>query len=346
MEMFWLAILGFLLTGSFVLGGYDYGVQMALPFTGRDERTRRQTLAALGPFFFGNEVWLIGAAGVLFGAFPFLEGTLLSGAYPLIVPLVLGLAIGKSAVQLRSRGAGTPTHRPRGRSTARVPGSGRGWDLLVGVGGVVPAAALGMLVGLLLTGVPLDGGHSFTLSAGEVLQPFVLLCGVTGVLVFAAHGGAFLALRADGQVAALGGVFARRAAGWAGFAVVAAALAALVTGVRPLNPAPALAAALAIPALMVAARAALAAARPGLAFTATAGAAGLPVVVTGLAGFPYLLASTVTPGAGLTVAESAADAATLHTLTAFGVVIIPVVVGYQAFLWWAFRGRVTQPGYF
>ncbi|MEV4893483.1 cytochrome d ubiquinol oxidase subunit II, partial [Nonomuraea sp. NPDC055795] len=185
MDMLWLAILGFLLTGYFILGGYDYGVQLALPFTGRDESARRQTLAALGPFFFGNEVWLIGAAGVLFGAFPFLEGTLLSGAYPLIVALLLGLAAGKSAVQLRGRTAGAS-----GR---------RAWDVLLTAGGLIPAMALGMLIGLLLTGVPLRGGHSFTLSAGEVLHPFVLLCGLSTVLVFAAHGGAFLALRAPAR---------------------------------------------------------------------------------------------------------------------------------------------------
>ncbi|MFI6390635.1 cytochrome d ubiquinol oxidase subunit II [Nonomuraea sp. NPDC050540] len=337
MDILWLAILGFLLTGYFVLGGYDYGVQLALPFTardegGRDESARRQTLAALGPFFFGNEVWLIGAAGVLFGAFPILEGTLLSGAYPLIVALLLGLAAGKSALQLRGRSASAFGRRV--------------WDVLLTAGGLVPAMALGMLIGLLLTGVPLRGGHSFTLSAGEVLHPFVLLCGLSTVLVFAAHGGAFLALRADGRVAARGAAFARRAAAWAMIAAVTTAAAGAALGVRPANAAPAIAAAFALPALLAGVRAALAAARPGLAFAATAAAAALPVVATGLANYPYLLVSSVTPGAGLTLAESAADGATLRILTGFGVVIVPVILGYQAFLWWAFRGRVARPGYF
>ncbi|MBB5079055.1 cytochrome d ubiquinol oxidase subunit II [Nonomuraea endophytica] len=337
MDILWLAILGFLLTGSFILGGYDYGVQLALPFTTREESSRRQALAALGPFFFGNEVWLIGAAGVLFGAFPFLEGTLLSGAYPLIVALLLGLVAGKSAVQLRGRTGGAAGRRV--------------WDVLLTAGGLIPAMALGMLIGLLLTGVPLRGGHSFTLSAGEVLHPFVLLCGLTTVLLFAAHGGAFLALRAVGQVAARGAAFARRAAAWAALAAVVTAAAGLTLGIRPINAvpinaAPAVVAAIALPVLLTGARAALAAARPGLAFAATSAAAGLPVVSTGLANYPYLLVSSVTPGAGLTLAESAADGATLQMLTGFGVVIVPVILGYQFFLWWAFRGRVARPDYF
>lgn len=187
LEIAWYALLGLLLAGYFVLGGFDYGVQMLQPALGEGERGRRSMLGALGPFFLGNEVWLVAFAGVLFGAFPFLEGTLLSGLYPLITAIVLGIVIGNAAVQLRSR--------PVSAWARRI------WDALVVIGGVVPAVAWGLVIGVLLGGVSLGAGGSFALVGSDLLTPFVLLCaGTTGVL-FAAHGATFLALRARGRLA-------------------------------------------------------------------------------------------------------------------------------------------------
>lgn len=328
MEILWLAILGFLLTGYFVLGGYDYGVQMLFPLAGRD----RRVLAALGPFFFGNEVWLIAFGGVLFGAFPFLEGTLLSGLYPLIVTLLLGLAAGKAAVQLRGR-----TQSRTGRAI---------WDVLIASGGLIPALVLGSLIGLLLTGVGLRGGHTFDLPPADLFHPFVLLSGLTMVLILAGHGGAFLALRATGDVAAFARSAAGRALAGAAVSVAVAFAAGALLGIRPPNPGPATVTAALIAALLLAGRSALRAGRSGLAFAATSAAAGLPVVLAGLATYPYLLASSIADRHGITVTEAAADGATLQVLTAFGVVIIPVILAYQAFSWWVFRGRVDAPDYF
>ena len=66
METFAYALLGLFGIGYFVLGGADIGVGMLLPFLGRD---RRLTIAAIAPFFLGNEVWLVATAGLLTAAF-------------------------------------------------------------------------------------------------------------------------------------------------------------------------------------------------------------------------------------------------------------------------------------
>ncbi|MFI7708377.1 cytochrome d ubiquinol oxidase subunit II [Nonomuraea sp. NPDC049480] len=332
MELFWLSLLGFLLTGFYVLAGYDYGTQLLLPQAGRDEGGRRRVLAALGPYFFGNEVWLVAVAGVLFGAFPLLEGTLLSGLYPLVVLLLLALVAGKAAVQLRGRSRS---------ATAR-----RVWDVLIVAGGAIPAFLMGTLIGLLLTGVPLRGHHGFVLLPGDVLHPFVLLAGVTGVLLLIGHGGAFLALRATGEVAGRADSAARTALTWAAAAVAGTFAAGLALGVRPPNPLVAAVATMLLVVLPLAGRTALRHGRPGRAFTATAAAVALPVPLAGLSTFPYMLTSSADPQHSLTYTEVAADTATLETLTAFGVVLLPVMLGYQAFSWWAFRDRPEPPGYF
>lgn len=53
----------------FALGGYDYGVAMLVRGVGRDEARRHAVRNAVGPFFLGNEVWLVAAVGILLGAF-------------------------------------------------------------------------------------------------------------------------------------------------------------------------------------------------------------------------------------------------------------------------------------
>ncbi|MFD0822292.1 cytochrome d ubiquinol oxidase subunit II, partial [Micromonospora zhanjiangensis] len=105
MDIAWYALLGLFTVAYLVLGGYDYGVGLLLATTGRPEQ-RRLALTAVGPFFLGNEVWLVAAVGILFGAFPRLEGELLAALYPAVAVAVAGVILVTAAVQSRSRPAG------------------------------------------------------------------------------------------------------------------------------------------------------------------------------------------------------------------------------------------------
>ncbi|MFI1928716.1 cytochrome d ubiquinol oxidase subunit II [Streptomyces sp. NPDC020377] len=341
LETAWLALLGLLLAGYFVLGGYDYGAQMLHPFLGgRQEREQEgepgggnAALEAIAPFFLGNEVWLVAFAGVLFGAFPHLEGTLLPGLYPLIVAILAGLVLGNAAVQLRRRARGV-----RGR---------RAWDLLVVAGGAVPAVCWGLVVGLLLHGVPRRADGSFHIGAGEVFTPFVLACGATTLALFAAHGAGFVALRCAPGPADR----ARRAGRGLIAASGAAALAALLltlsgAGASMTNRGAAAAVAAALAGAFGTAWWCFSTARHARAFTATGVAAALPVLLVGAGHYPYLLISSA--GHGLDVGHAVADDATLKILSVFGILLVPTILAYQAWSWWAFRGRTghRHPSYF
>lgn len=340
LETLWLALLGLLLAGYFVLGGYDYGVQMLHPFLGdrdgqKTERTSRNTaLDAMAPFFLGNEVWLVAFAGVLFGAFPHLEGHLLPGLYPLIVAILVGLVLGNAAIQLRGR-----AHSARAR---------RYWDGLVVFGGALPALCWGLVVGLLLHGVPGRADGTFHIGFGDVLTPFVLACGVTTVLLFAAHGAAFVALRSAPELAAEArrrGAALLRATGAAGSLAVLLTL--FGTGASMTNRVTSAVLAVLFAAALAGAWWFLSHGHHIRAFAATCCATALPVLLVGAGQYPYVLIST-TPSAGLTIQEAAADGATLKILAAFGVVLIPVILAYQTWSWWAFRGRTGRrhPRYF
>src|SRR5437899_12595532 len=81
METVWFAIVSGMLAVYVVLDGFDFGVGILHRFVARTDEERRTVLAAIGPVWDGNEVWLVAAAGVLFLAFPRLYSAFCSGFY-------------------------------------------------------------------------------------------------------------------------------------------------------------------------------------------------------------------------------------------------------------------------
>ena len=102
METVWFAIVSAMLTVYVILDGFDFGVGILHRFVARTDEERRTVLAAIGPVWDGNEVWLIAAGGVLFMAFP----RTLCGRVQRLLPglmIVLWLLILRGiAIELRS----------------------------------------------------------------------------------------------------------------------------------------------------------------------------------------------------------------------------------------------------
>ncbi len=66
----WSVIIAIFWVGFFVLEGFDFGVGMLHTIVGRTDTERRVALNTIGPFWDGNEVWLIVAGAATFAAFP------------------------------------------------------------------------------------------------------------------------------------------------------------------------------------------------------------------------------------------------------------------------------------
>jgi len=221
------------------------------------------------------------------------------------------------------------------------------WDGLVVFGGALPAVCWGLVLGLLLHGVPRRADGSFHIGPGDVFTPFVLACGATTALLFAAHGAGFVALRAEPETVVRARRVGARLLGASGATALLALLLTLFgAGASMTNRVTSAIITLGFAAALAAALWFFSSGRDVRAFAATCCATALPVLLAGAGHYPYLLISSA--GAGLDVDHAATDGATLKILSAFGVVVVPVIVAYQAWSWWAFRGRTGRrhPSYF
>jgi cytochrome d ubiquinol oxidase subunit II len=102
MEAFWFAVVSVVLAVYVVLDGFDFGVGVVHRFVAWTDSERRLVLAAIGPVWDGNEVWLLAAGGMLFCAFPATYAASFSGFYlPLMIVLWL-LILRGIAIEFRS----------------------------------------------------------------------------------------------------------------------------------------------------------------------------------------------------------------------------------------------------
>src|ERR1700693_1760814 len=90
METIWFCLVAIMIAGYVVLDGFDIGAGIVHLLVARSDAERRTVLAAIGPVWDGNEVWLIAGGGTLYFAFPRLYASGFSGFYlPLTIVLWL-----------------------------------------------------------------------------------------------------------------------------------------------------------------------------------------------------------------------------------------------------------------
>lgn len=328
MNVLVLALLGFFLLGYVVLEGFDLGVGIVLPILGRDDAERRLAIAAIAPYFLANEIWLIAAAGVLVAGFPRWEAALFPAVSPIVIALLVGWVLRDAGLWFRSRRA------------ARV--WRRSWDTVLTGGSLLVAAAWGVLIVTLVRGVP--RGHHSALALGQLCDGLSLLGGALAIALFGLHGLAFAALRLPDPLRRR----ARRAVSTVVGAFVALAGVAAVWGGLIAGHAGAARRGLGV-GLVVAAVAALAimcgvatvrGARR-LAFMASGAALVGLLAAAFVALYPYVLVARGHSGKALTLANAAADAASVGLIGWVTIAFLPLLLATQALVWWTFRRRVS-----
>src|SRR5436190_12343688 len=95
------ALAAIALTAYVVLDGFDLGAGLLHLFVARDEEQRRSVLAAIGPYWDGNEVWLLASGGVLFAVFPRVLAVTFSGFYLALFLVIWTLMLRGLSLELR-----------------------------------------------------------------------------------------------------------------------------------------------------------------------------------------------------------------------------------------------------
>jgi cytochrome d ubiquinol oxidase subunit II len=322
---FWFIVIAVLWIGFFILEGFDFGVGMLHSVVGRDDVGRRAAINTIGPLWDGNEVWLIVAGASMFAAFPGWYATMFSGLYLAMVLLLMSLIIRGVAFEYRGK-----------RDAARWR---RTWDVALTVGSLLAPLLIGIALGDLLHGLPINSAQNYTGSFWDLLQPYALLTGVTLVLICLLHGATFMSLKTTGSMRERSGLLARRVAPFTAAAVVAFAIWTHVASsstffIRPLE--------------LLAILAVLAAVwlvyerRDGFAFAATAVtiASCIASIFVGL--YPNVMVSSTNPAFSLTVHNTASPPYSLKAMTVVVVIFLPLVLAYQTWAYYVFRRRVSR----
>lgn len=185
LNIVWFILVGALFTGYAILDGFDLGVG-ALHLFARKDEDRRIFLNAIGPVWDGNEVWLVTGGGALFAAFPAAYATVFSGFYLAFMILLAGLIFRAVAIEFRSK---------------ETWGWWRTmWDIGFSMGSIVSGLLLGVAMGNVLQGIPLDVRGEYTGGFFALLNPYALLLGGTTVALFAMHGSIYLVMKTEGTL--------------------------------------------------------------------------------------------------------------------------------------------------
>src|SRR5438034_11507960 len=111
MGFVWFWLVAIMIVAYVVLDGFDLGVGILHPFLARTDEDKQLMLRSIGPFWDGNEVWLLAGGGTLYFAFPALYAASFSGFYlPLMMVLWLLMLRGIS-IEFRSH-VESPVWRP------------------------------------------------------------------------------------------------------------------------------------------------------------------------------------------------------------------------------------------
>jgi len=324
----WFILIAILYAGFFVLDGFDMGVGMMLPFIGKNDKTRRMMVNAIGPHWDGNEVWLIVAGGATFAAFPNWYATLFSGFYLPFFLLLVALIFRGVAFEFRGK-----DESQKWKSF---------WDWAAFLGSLVAAFLFGVAFTNILRGVPIDETMQYVGGFFNLLNPFAIYGGIVFVAMFILIGAYFLVIRTADPVesaarklanqiwlpvmlmilvyGACVWMFAGKGGDLGWFSMIffiVSAVTVLIAGISTKRK------------------------RDGWAFTWMS--LGILLFTFGIFAwlFPNVMISSIAAENNLTIWNSSSGVTTLQIMTAVAVVFVPIVLIYQSWSYWLLRKKVT-----
>ena len=331
LETIWFVLWTLLWAVYFVLDGFDLGLGVLLPCLARTEEERRTIYNASGPFWDGNEVWLIAAGGVTFAAFPTVYAVMFSTLYAPLLLLLFALILRAVSYEFRNK-----VDSPAWRAL---------WDLVHFVVNLAACVLLGVFFANLFMGIPFDADGVYQGNLLKLLNIYGLAGGLFFLAAFMMHGAIWLTIKSRGELQTK----ALAAAGvcWVAVAVLLVVFLVLTFFCTSIFanylrmpwlivlPALAVAALLLVPRLL----------NTGRTWLAWGASALFLICVTffGVMGiYPNMLISTIDSAATLTAFNGASTANTLEIMLVVALVMVPIVLLYQFWMYRLFSRPVTR----
>ncbi|MDP5104732.1 cytochrome d ubiquinol oxidase subunit II [uncultured Polaribacter sp.] len=326
----WFLVVGLLFSGYAILEGFDYGAGAWHLFLKKD-LSRRIAINAIGPLWDANQVWLIIGGGALFAGFPVMYATMLSAMYiPFMLFLIL-LVLRSSAIKFRS--------------AEKMFWWRNTWDIIYFVSNTLIAFLLGVVLGNVLEGFQL--GENFKYEGGiffTFLSPYAIMTGFTTLSLFMMQGAIFLLLKTEGRLYARLTFLLKKGMIFfiISFSITSLYTLIFIPGVTDdfketpiffVLPIVSFLAVANIPRLVSKKKYAMA-----LVFSSLTMAFLLMLVAFQL--YPVLLPSKIDPSYSVTIYNAASSQKSLGIMLTMVVIGAPLLIGYLAFLYKTFNGKV------
>lgn len=325
LQISWFVLVFVLLTGYAILDGFDLGVGFWHLFAKKEE-DRGYFMKAIGPFWDGNEVWLLTGGGALFAAFPPVYATTFSGFYLAIMLVLFGLIFRICAIEFRSKIECSKWMKV--------------WDVAFAVGSSLPALLFGVAVGNVVRGIPMDLNGDYTGTFFQLLNPYSLIVGVTGLMMFAVQGATFLNLKLQGDIQ-------EQSKKWIKFSwfvylplLVVSLVMTLMLRDHASNLVSYIVASLAF-LTAVSIPIALVKGKELCVFLTSSLGILINMIFVACSLFPYWVPGRGGENSGLTIYNSSSSSLTLTVMLIFALVGMPVVIGYTVYLYKVFAGKVN-----
>lgn len=331
LESTWFFLWGLLWAVYFMTDGFDLGIGTLMPFLGKTDVDKRAMINSIGPLWDGNEVWLLTAGGVTFAAFPQVYAVMFSSLYSALMLILFALILRGVAFEFRSK--------------VDSDGWRKVWDICIFAGSAVPALLFGVAFANIFRGIPIDQNGIYQGSLFTLLNPYGLLGGVLFLIVFLLHGSLWLTTKAQGELQQRAVSTANRL--WPvllAVAVIFLAASIFATSLyanyldHPIL--------FAVILLTVCALLGIKVFLAKQAYFKAWCASALTIVGTtfyGIIGlYPKMLPSNIDVAYSLTAHSSASSPQTLKIMLMVVVLFLPVVLAYQIWAYFLFKGEVTE----
>jgi cytochrome d ubiquinol oxidase subunit II len=319
----WFVLVVVLFAGYSILDGFDLGVAILLPVIAGKKKEKDILIASIGPVWDGNEVWLITGGGALFAAFPQAYATAFSGFYLAMMLVLFSLIFRAVSMEFRAH------------DTAR---SGF-WEWSLTIGSLLAALLFGVALGNVVYGVPLDNKMEFTGDFFTLLRPIPLIFGLTGLVAILAQGGAYTALKTEGEMREK----AFDALSWIlplYFVLSALYLVVVNVFVKNILTVPLfIAGAVIVFGGLTASMAFREKAKEGSTFISTSLTLLGLWIVTAAAHYPNLIKASNDAALSITINNASTSQLTLTLMSWIAVIGMPVVIAYTIFVYRIFKGK-------